>query len=285
MANVAFIGLGRMGAPMAGHLVRKGHRVKGFNRSSAKASAWASAHGGEAANSVAAAVEGCDVVFLCVGNDSDVRATVEAATFAMNDGGVIVDHTTTSAALALEMAAHASRNGRWFLDAPVSGGEAGAKNGQLTVMCGGDPAAFARVEPLLSAYAKKSALMGPPGAGQKTKMVNQICIAGLVEALAEGLHFAARAGLDPRAVVDVISQGAAQSWQMNNRWETMTQGQFDFGFAVDHMRKDLGIVLAEARAIGATLPVTALVDQFYADVQSMGGARWDTSSLIARLNK
>jgi 3-hydroxyisobutyrate dehydrogenase len=285
MADVAFIGLGRMGAPMAGHLARAGHRVRVFNRSADKARSWAAAHDGAACASAAEAALGCGVVFLCVGNDDDVRQNVQAILETAEPNAVIVDHTTTSAALAVEMDALARSRGAWFLDAPVSGGEAGAKNGQLTVMCGGDPSAFARAEPLIAAFAKKIALMGPSGAGQKTKMVNQICIAGLVEALAEGLHFAARSGLDPRAVVDVISQGAAQSWQMNNRWETMAKGQFDFGFAVDHMRKDLGIVLTEARANGAQLPVTALVDQFYSDVQAMGGARWDTSSLIARLNR
>lgn len=284
MANVAFIGLGRMGAPMAGHLVRAGHNVRVFNRSAAKSVAWADEHGRQVCVTAKDAAKGCDVVLLCVGADQDVRENVWAVLETMNPAGIVADHTTTSAALAMEMDALARKHGRWFVDAPVSGGEAGAKNAQLTIMCGGDAGAYARLEPLFAAYAKKSALMGPSGAGQKTKMVNQICIAGLVEALAEGLHFAAKSGLDPRAVVDVISQGAAQSWQMNNRWETMTKGQFDFGFAVDHMRKDLGIVLAEARANGANLPVTALVDQFYAEVQAMGGARWDTSSLIARLN-
>lgn len=284
MANVAFAGLGRMGGPMAGHLVRAGHQVRVFNRSPEKTDTWVRQHGGSGFTSASEAARGSDFLFLCVGNDQDVAETVGAALGALNPGAVIVDHTTTSAALAAAMAEKAQAAGRWFLDAPVSGGEAGAKNGQLTVMCGGDAQAFARAEPVIAAFAKKCALMGPSGAGQKTKMVNQICIAGLVEALAEGLHFAARAGLDPRAVVDVISQGAAQSWQMNNRWETMTKGDFDFGFAVDHMRKDLGIVLAEARANGAKVPVTALVDQFYAEVQAMGGARWDTSSLIARLN-
>jgi 3-hydroxyisobutyrate dehydrogenase len=284
MANVAFAGLGRMGGPMAGHLVRAGHQVRVFNRSPEKTDTWVRQHGGSGFTSASEAARGSDFLFLCVGNDQDVAETVGAALGALNPGAVVVDHTTTSAALAAAMAEKAQAAGRWFLDAPVSGGEAGAKNGQLTVMCGGDAQAFARAEPVIAAFAKKCALMGPSGAGQKTKMVNQICIAGLVEALAEGLHFAARAGLDPRAVVDVISQGAAQSWQMNNRWETMTKGEFDFGFAVDHMRKDLGIVLAEARANGAKVPVTALVDQFYAEIQAMGGARWDTSSLIARLN-
>lgn len=285
MAVVAFIGLGRMGAPMAGHLVRAGHQVSVYNRTAEKAQAWAREHGGKACPTAVEAARHAQFVVLCVGGDPDVREVVHAVSSVMQPGAIVADHSTTSASLAVEMDAHLSGAGRSFLDAPVSGGEAGAKNGQLTVMCGGDPAAYARLEPVLAAYAKKSALMGPCGAGQKTKMVNQICIAGLVEALAEGLHFARRAGLDPRAVVDVISQGAAQSWQMNNRWETMIQGKFDFGFAVDHMRKDLGIVLAEARANGATVPVTALVDQFYGEVQAMGGARWDTSSLIARLDE
>lgn len=285
MAVVAFIGLGRMGAPMAGHLVRAGHQVSVYNRTAEKAQAWAREHGGTACPTAVEAARHAQFVVLCVGGDPDVREVVHAVSSVMQPGTIVADHSTTSASLAVEMDAHLSGAGRSFLDAPVSGGEAGAKNGQLTVMCGGDPAAYARLEPVIAAYAKKSALMGPCGAGQKTKMVNQICIAGLVEALAEGLHFARRAGLDPRAVVDVISQGAAQSWQMNNRWETMIQGKFDFGFAVDHMRKDLGIVLAEARANGATVPVTALVDQFYGEVQAMGGARWDTSSLIARLDE
>jgi 3-hydroxyisobutyrate dehydrogenase len=285
MANVAFIGLGRMGAPMAGHLVRAGHSVRVFNRSPDKAAAWSAQYGGKACATAAEASRGAEFLFLCVGNDRDVESTVAEALASLDPNAVIVDHTTTSAGLAERMNAKARAAGQWFLDAPVSGGEAGARNGQLTVMCGGDAQAYARAEPVIAAFAKKSAHMGPSGAGQKTKMVNQICIAGLVEALAEGLHFAARAGLDPRAVVDVISQGAAQSWQMNNRWETMVQGQFDFGFAVGHMRKDLGIVLAEAQTNGARLPVTALVDQFYAEVQSMGGARWDTSSLIARLDR
>jgi 3-hydroxyisobutyrate dehydrogenase len=285
MARIAFIGLGRMGGPMAGHLAKAGHEVRVFNRTADKAAAWAAAHGGTAAATAADAASGAEFLMLCVGDDGDVRANVSAVLNAVAPGAVIVDHTTTSAGLAEEMSALARADGRWFLDAPVSGGEAGAKNGQLTVMCGGDAAAFVRAEPVIAAYSKKAALMGPSGAGQKTKMVNQICIAGLVEALAEGLHFAARAGLDPRAVVDVISQGAAQSWQMQNRWETMTKGQFDFGFAVDHMRKDLGIVLSEARRNGAQLPATAMVDQFYAEVQAMGGSRWDTSSLIARLKR
>jgi 3-hydroxyisobutyrate dehydrogenase len=285
MADVAFIGLGRMGSPMAGHLAKAGHSVRVFNRSPDKTSTWAKQHSGMACASPREAAAGAEFLFLCVGNDHDVAQMVEVTIDALAPNGIVVDHTTTSATLAESMAGLARAKGRWFLDAPVSGGEAGAKNGALTVMCGGDKAAFDRAEPIIAAFAKKVALMGPPGAGQKTKMVNQICIAGLVEALAEGLHFAAKAGLDPRAVIDVISQGAAQSWQMNNRWETMSKGEFDFGFAVEHMRKDLGIVLGEARGNGAKLPVTALVDQFYGEVQAMGGARWDTSSLIARLNR
>jgi 3-hydroxyisobutyrate dehydrogenase-like beta-hydroxyacid dehydrogenase len=284
MAVVAFVGLGRMGYPMAGHLAAAGHRVRVFNRSPDKALRWAGEHPGTACASVAEAAAGADVLALCVGADEDVRETVLAALDALKPDAVIADHTTTSAGLAEEMAALCAARGRIFVDAPVSGGEAGAKAGQLTIMCGGDAEGFVRAHPVLSVYAKKIALMGPPGFGQKTKMVNQICIAGLVQALSEGLHFARNAGLNPRAVVEVISKGAAQSWQMENRWETMTQSQFDFGFAVDHMRKDLAICLAEAERNGATLPVTALVDRFYAEVQAMGGRRWDTSSLIARLN-
>lgn len=284
MAEIAFIGLGRMGYPMAGHLAKAGHRMTVYNRSRAKADAWGNEFGGRIAATVQAAGEGAKRIVLCVGGDQDVRATVATLIPGLDPNAIIVDHTTTSAGLAEEMAGLASTNGHSFLDAPVSGGETGAKNGQLTIMCGGAPEAFAVAEPILRAYGKKIERMGPSGFGQKTKMVNQICIAGLVEALAEALHFAVRSGLDPRAVIDVISQGAAQSWQMQNRWETMIKGEFNFGFAVDHMRKDLGFVLAEARQNGAKLPVTALVDQFYAEVQAMGGARWDTSSLIARLN-
>jgi 3-hydroxyisobutyrate dehydrogenase-like beta-hydroxyacid dehydrogenase len=285
MAEIAFIGLGRMGYPMAGHLAKAGHALRVFNRSPGKAERWADEFGGKACASAVEAAEGAQALMLCVGGDRDVLELARAALPVLEKGGVIVDHTTTSADVAETLSKEADAQGRAFIDAPVSGGEAGARNGQLTIMCGGEAKAFARIEGLLNAYAKKVALMGPSGAGQKTKMVNQICIAGLVEALAEGLHFAMRAGLNPKAVIDVISQGAAQSWQMQNRWATMVRAEFDFGFAVDHMRKDLGICLEEARKTGASLPVTALVDGFYAEVQAMGGQRWDTSSLIARLNE
>jgi 3-hydroxyisobutyrate dehydrogenase-like beta-hydroxyacid dehydrogenase len=284
MANVAFIGLGRMGYPMAGHLARNGHRVNVFNRSHARSQAWAAEHGGTASTSVSQAVTGVDMAFMCVGDDPDIRHVAHQAFPAMKPGSILVDHTTGSATLAAELAQDAASRGLHFVDAPVSGGEAGAQKGQLTVMCGGDPDAYAAAEPVIRAYAKMVRRLGPAGAGQKTKMVNQICIAGLVQALAEGVHFAEKAGLDPDAVIDVISKGAAQSWQMENRAGTMHQRRFDFGFAVSWMRKDLRIALAEARQNGATLPVTAIVDQFYADVERMGGQRWDTSSLIARLS-
>ncbi|MFN3816586.1 NAD(P)-dependent oxidoreductase [Brevundimonas sp.] len=281
--TIAFAGLGVMGGPMAGHLVRAGHAVTGFNRSPDKARAWAERPGGAFAPTVAGAAAGADLLILCVGNDDDVRQVVGEALPHLAPGAVIVDHTTTSATVAREMAALAAEGGRAFIDAPVSGGQAGAENGQLTVMAGGDAAAFARVEPVLAAYAKAMRLMGPSGSGQLTKMVNQICIAGLVQGLAEAVHFAENAGLDAGAVHAAISKGAAQSWQMDNRWATMSRGEFDFGFAVDWMRKDLGLVLDEARANGSHLAVTALVDQFYSEVQAMGGNRWDTSSLAARL--
>jgi 3-hydroxyisobutyrate dehydrogenase len=284
--RIAFIGLGVMGAPMAGHLQRAGHRVTVFNRRAGKAERWAAAYGGRWAPSAAEAADGAGVVMACVGNDDDVRAVTTGAGgafAAMAPGAVFVDHTTTSAQLARELAATAAARGLAFLDAPVSGGQAGAEAGTLTVMAGGDDAAFARVRPLLACYARSARRLGPSGAGQLTKMVNQICIAGLLQGLAEGLHFAAAVGLDREAVTAVISKGAAQSWQMDNRAATMIAGEYDFGFAVDWMRKDLGFVLAEADRAGVTLPVTALVDGFYADVQAMGGARWDTSSLLARL--
>ncbi|MFN9161955.1 MAG: NAD(P)-dependent oxidoreductase [Alphaproteobacteria bacterium] len=284
MANLAFIGLGRMGYPMAGHLARNGHAVSVFNRSAARAKAWAAEHGGRACASIGEAVSGVDIAFMCVGDDPDIRTVALEAFPAMKPGSLLVDHTTGSATLAAELAQEAATRGLHFLDAPVSGGEAGAQKGQLTVMCGGDPQAYAAAEPVIRAYAKMVRRLGPAGAGQKTKMVNQICIAGLVQALAEGVHFAEKAGLDPDAVIDVISKGAAQSWQMENRAGTMHQRRFDFGFAVSWMRKDLRIALAEARQNGATLPVTSIVDQFYADVERMGGQRWDTSSLIARLS-
>ncbi len=281
--KVAFIGLGVMGSPMAAHLAAAGHQVVVFNRSQAKADAWVAAHGGRAAASIADAVRGAELVGLCVGNDDDVRAVVMAALSGLAAGTLIVDHTTTSAKLARELAEAARPSGVDFLDAPVSGGEAGAKAGQLAIMVGGDAGAVQRASPVIGAYARSIRHMGPAGCGQLTKMVNQICIAGVVQGLAEALSFAARAGLDPAQVYEAISKGAAQSWQMDNRWATMARGEFEFGFAVDWMRKDLGLVLDEARTNGARLEVTALVDQFYAEVQSMGGRRWDTSSLAARL--
>ncbi len=281
--KVAFIGLGVMGYPMAGHLARAGHEMRVFNRSPDKARRWVADFGGAAGDSVTDAAAGCELVALCVGNDADVRQCLDALLPAMAPGGVIVDHTTTSAKLAREAADQARAVGRWFVDAPVSGGEAGAKAGTLSVMAGGDVEAVERAAPVISAYAKAVKRIGGPGAGQLAKMVNQICIAGVVQGLAEATHFAAQAGLDTDAVYEAISQGAAQSWQMDNRWKTMVAGQFEFGFAVDWMRKDLGLVLDEARANGARLEVTALVDQFYAEVQALGGRRWDTSSLAARL--
>ncbi|MCE9522088.1 MAG: NAD(P)-dependent oxidoreductase [Alphaproteobacteria bacterium] len=285
MARLAFIGLGRMGYPMAGHLARVGHDVAVFNRNPARAAEWRTANAGHAVATVADVVKGAEIVFACVGDDPDIRAVALAAFPAMHGGSIYVDHTTGSASLAQELAVEAQKYGVTFIDAPVSGGEAGAQKGQLTVMCGGDTQAYEKAEPIIRAYAKMIRLLGPAGSGQKTKMVNQICIAGLVQALSEGIHFAQSAGLDPLAVIDVISKGAAQSWQMENRAPTMSEGRFDFGFAVEWMRKDLRIALAEARTNGAKLPVTALVDQFYADVEAMGGKRWDTSSLIARLAK
>ncbi|NUN67759.1 NAD(P)-dependent oxidoreductase [Pseudanabaena biceps] len=281
--RIGFAGLGVMGAPMAAHLQRAGHEVTGFNRSPDKARAWAAACGGRAAATVAEAATGVELFILCVGNDDDVRGLVGQALPHLADGAVIVDHTTTSAAVARDMAALAEASGRRFLDAPVSGGQAGAERGQLSVMVGGDAAALATAAPALEAYAKAIRHMGPAGAGQLTKMVNQIAIAGVVQGLAEAVHFAQQAGLDTDAVYEAVSQGAAQSWQMDNRWKTAAKGEFDFGFAVDWMRKDLGLVLEEARRNGSTLALTALVDQFYAEVQAMGGSRWDTSSLTARL--
>uniref|UniRef100_B0T1J8 6-phosphogluconate dehydrogenase NAD-binding n=1 Tax=Caulobacter sp. (strain K31) TaxID=366602 RepID=B0T1J8_CAUSK len=283
--KTAFIGLGVMGFPMAGHLKAAGHEVTVFNRSPDKAARWVEKHGGAAKPTIAEAVAGAGLVCLCVGNDDDVRDVVAQVLPAMGEGGVIVDHTTTSATVAREMDAAARAVGRWFIDAPVSGGQAGAENGQLTVMAGGDPAAYARVEPVLMSYAKAIRLMGPSGAGQLTKMCNQIAIAGVVQGVAEALHFAKRAGLPTDDVLAAISKGSAQSWQMENRWKTMAEGKFDFGFAVDWMRKDLGIALAEAAVNGAKLEATALIDGFYQEVQAMGGHRWDTSSLVARLEK
>ncbi|MFN3668086.1 MAG: NAD(P)-dependent oxidoreductase [Brevundimonas sp.] len=281
--KIAFAGLGVMGGSMARHLVAAGRDVVGFNRSPDKARAWAATTGGGFAGTVAEAADGADLLILCVGNDDDVRQVVSEALPALASGAAIVDHTTTSARVARDMAALAAEAGAAFIDAPVSGGQAGAENGQLSVMAGGDPAVLARVEPVIRTYAKSVQHMGPSGAGQLTKMVNQIAIAGVVQGLAEAVHFAQAAGLDPDAAYQAISKGAAQSWQMDNRWKTMANGEFEFGFAVDWMRKDLGLVLDEARANGAHLALTALVDQFYSEVQAMGGARWDTSSLAARL--
>ncbi|MBL3565187.1 NAD(P)-dependent oxidoreductase [Rhodovulum sulfidophilum] len=286
MARVAFLGLGVMGYPMAGHLAAAGHEVAVYNRTAAKAEDWVARHGGRSAPSPAEAAEGADLVMACVGNDDDLRAVCEgeAGAFAgMAAGAVFVDHTTVSSMVTEEMAALAETRGIAFVDAPVSGGQAGAENGQLVIMCGGPEEAYGKAEPVMAAYAKLSKRMGGTGAGQLTKMVNQICIAGLVQGLSEGLHFAEKAGLDGRAVVEVIGGGAAGSWQMMNRYQTMLDDEFDHGFAVDWMRKDLGICLATADRTGASLPVTALVDQFYKDVQKLGGARWDTSSLIKRL--
>jgi 3-hydroxyisobutyrate dehydrogenase len=283
--KVAFIGLGVMGGPMAGHLAKAGHDMVVFNRGPEKAQRWVSANGGRAAGSVGAAVADREAVALCVGNDNDVRQCLAEILPAMPKGGVIIDHTTASARLAREAAGLAREQGLWFVDAPVSGGQAGAENGTLSVMAGGDEQAFALAEPVMSVYAKAIKRIGGPGSGQLCKMVNQIAIAGVVQGLAEATHFARRAGLDTAAVYEAISKGAAQSWQMDNRWKTITEGKFDFGFAVDWMRKDLGLVLDEARASGARLELTALVDQFYAEVQGMGGRRWDTSSLAARLER
>jgi 3-hydroxyisobutyrate dehydrogenase len=283
---VAFLGLGVMGHPMAGHLVRAGHRVTVYNRTGAKAAAWAAEYGGAAAATPKAAADGADIVFCCVGNDDDLRSVVlgEHGAFAgMKAGAIFVDHTTASAAVARELNAAAHARGLQFIDAPVSGGNLGAVNGTLTVMCGGDPAAFQTMQPVALAFARAVTLLGDSGAGQLAKMVNQTAIAGLLQGLAEAIAFGERAGLDMKAVLAVIGKGAAQSWQMDVRGPTMIADQFDFGFAVDWMRKDLGLVLAEARRNGAQLPVTALVDQFYADIQAHGGQRWDTSSLIKRL--
>jgi len=289
MAKVAFIGLGVMGYPMAGHLAKKGgHDVTVFNRTAAKAEKWVAQHGGRPAKTPAEAADGADFVFSCVGNDDDLRSVTvgsDGAFAGMKKGSVFIDNTTASAVVARELYEAAKSKGFASLDAPVSGGQAGAENGQLTVMVGGDAEAFERAKPVIDAYAKMVGLMGPAGAGQLTKMVNQLCIAGLVQGLAEGIHFAKKAGLDIEQVIGVISKGAAQSWQMENRYKTMAAGKFDFGFAVDWMRKDMAITLQEARKNGAKLPVAAIVDQFYAEVQSMGGRRWDTSSLIARLDR
>ncbi|MEH8020471.1 MULTISPECIES: NAD(P)-dependent oxidoreductase [Rheinheimera] len=286
--KVAFIGLGVMGYPMAGYLQQKGYQVTVYNRTTAKAEQWATQYKGNFADTPAKAAQGAELVFMCVGNDDDVRSIVygeQGVLSGMHAGAVLVDHTTASADLARELAANAQQQSVGFLDAPVSGGQAGAENGVLTVMVGGEPAAFAKAEAAISCYSRCVKLLGPAGSGQLAKMVNQICIAGVVQGLAEALNFAQNAGLDGAAVVEVISQGAASSWQMQNRSLTMLDGKYDFGFAVDWMRKDLGIALAEARNNGSHLPVTALVDQFYSEVQQMGGKRWDTSSLLARLKR
>jgi 3-hydroxyisobutyrate dehydrogenase len=289
MAKVAFVGLGVMGYPMAGHLKAKGgHEVTVYNRTTAKAEKWVGQYGGKHAPTPKQAAEGEDFVFACVGNDNDLREVMlgKDGIFAgAAKGAVVVDHTTASAEIARELHAEAKKRGFDFVDAPVSGGQAGAENGVLTVMCGGDAAPFAKAEKVIAAYARACNLLGPVGSGQLAKMVNQICIAGIVQGLAEALHFAMKAGLDIEKLIATISKGAAQSWQMENRYKTMVAGKFDFGFAVDWMRKDLGICLSEARRNGAHLPVSALVDQFYSEIQAMGGKRWDTSSLIALLNR
>jgi 3-hydroxyisobutyrate dehydrogenase len=288
LADLAFLGMGVMGAPMAGHLAKAGHSVRVYNRTASKADAWAEVHGGRACATPREAAKGAEIVFACVGNDDDLRAvcTGEDGAFeGMGKGTLFVDHTTVSAGVTRELAGAAGEKGVAFVDAPVSGGQAGAENGQLVVMCGGAQADYDRAEPMMAAYAKLSRLMGPVGAGQLTKMVNQICIAGLLQSLSEGMLFAQKAGLDGEAVVDVIQGGAAGSWQMVNRHKTMLAGKYGHGFAVDWMRKDLAICLAEAESVGAPLPGTALIDQFYKDVQAMGGGRWDTSSLMARLAK
>jgi len=283
MTKLAFLGLGVMGFPMAGHLAAAGHDVTVYNRTAAKAEAWVARHGGAAAPTPGQAAAGAEMVFSCVGNDDDLRSVVlgeEGAFAGMAAGSILIDNTTASAEVARELAAAGKAKGIACIDAPVSGGQAGAENGALTVMCGGEPAAFERARPVIDAFARAVTLMGPAGSGQLTKMVNQICIAGLLQGLSEGMNFGQKAGLDMAKVIDVIGKGAAQSWQMDNRAATMCEGRFDFGFAVDWMRKDLGICLAEARNNGARLPITALVDQLYAQVQARGGNRWDTSSLM-----
>jgi len=283
--KTAFIGLGVMGFPMAGHLQAAGHDVTVYNRTADKAARWVEKHGGKSDLTIAGASKGAQLVALCVGNDDDVRAVVAEILPALEAGAIIVDHTTTSAKVAREMAALCAEKGVGFLDAPVSGGQAGAENGQLTIMVGGDEGSYAAAEPVLKVYAKAMRRMGPSGAGQLTKMCNQIAIAGVVQGVAEALHFAKRAGLPTDDVLAAISKGAAQSWQMENRWGTMSRGEFEFGFAVDWMRKDLGIALDEAASNGATLDMTRMIDGFYGEIQDMGGHRWDTSSLVARLEK
>ncbi|MEP3891728.1 MAG: NAD(P)-dependent oxidoreductase [Hellea sp.] len=283
MAICAFLGLGVMGYPMAGHLAAAGHDVRVWNRTSKKAIAWAQAHKGSSHDTIEAAVSGADFVMMCVGDDPDVYAVIEPALKAMTAGSVIVDHTTASAECARKCYAMASAKNIGFVDAPISGGEAGAVNGQLTIMCGGDVRDYEAAQPIIDAYAKATKLMGPSGAGQLTKMVNQICIAGILQGLAEGVHFAQKAGLDVDEVVQAIGKGAAQSWQMDNRASTMGRDEYEFGFAVDWMRKDLGIALKTADDVGANLVLTKMVDEYYADVQALGGKRWDTSSLLKRL--
>ena len=286
--KTAFIGLGIMGFPMAGYLAARGHDVVVYNRSREKAQQWLEQHAGDSAGTPAEAARGADIVFCCVGNDDDVREVTldeQGALQTMSPGTILVDHTTASATLARELHAAAGERRVGFLDAPLSGGQAGAENGLLTIMVGGDQGTFDRAQPVMDSYAKAITRIGPAGSGQLAKMVNQICIAGLLQGLSEGLHFALRANLDTEKVIGAISQGAAQSWQMDNRWQTMVKGQFDFGFAVDWMRKDLGIALEEAQSNGARLELTELVDSYYAEVQALGGSRWDTSSLIARLEK
>ncbi len=286
MAKCAFLGLGVMGGPMARHLATKGHDVTVWNRTGEKAAAWVQKTGtGKAAAMPAEAIAGAEFIFMCLGDDPDVEAVFAAMTPALKAGQVIADHTTASAGLARKLGEASAAKGAGFIDAPVSGGQAGAENGQLTVMCGGDAETFAKAELVMRAYSKQITLIGPVGSGQLAKSVNQICIAGVVQGVAEGLHFARKNGLDEAKVIEAISAGAAQSWQMQNRWKTMVDGKFDFGFAVDWMRKDLRIALDAARATGASLPLTALVDQFYADIQAEGHGRWDTSSLISRLNR
>ena len=285
MAKLAFLGLGVMGYPMAGHLKAAGNDVTVYNRTATKAEAWAARHGGAWAASPRAAADGCDFVMACVGNDDDLRAVVtgpDGALAGMKPGAIFVDHTTVSATVTRELAALAHAQGAGWVDAPVSGGQAGAENGKLAIMCGGDDAHFAAAEAVVAAYSKATVHFGAVGAGQLTKMVNQICIAGLVQAMSEGLYFAMKAGLDPKKVADLVAQGAGGSWQLSNRAGTMVDNHFTHGFAVDWMRKDLGIALGQAKDIGVSLPVTAIVDQFYAEVQQLGGGRWDTSSLIQR---
>jgi 3-hydroxyisobutyrate dehydrogenase-like beta-hydroxyacid dehydrogenase len=286
MAKCAFLGLGVMGGPMARHLAQNGHDVTVWNRTGEKAAAWVQKTGkGRTGATPAEAIADAEFIFMCLGDDPDVEAVFAAMAPALKDGQVIADHTTASAGLARKLGQAAAAKGAGFIDAPVSGGQAGAENGQLTVMCGGDTETFAKAEPVMRAYSKQITLIGEVGAGQLAKSVNQICIAGIVQGVAEGLHFARKNGIDEAKVIEAISAGAAQSWQMQNRWKTMVDGKFDFGFAVDWMRKDLRIALDAARATGASLPLTSLVDQFYADVQAEGHGRWDTSSLISRLNR